>query len=83
MRKTSLLILGLAAAGLLLLLDEPLPAAAAALAGLWLADRTPVIGDTSIPPEVAAGVDVRAVRRYREQHPGATITEAVSATTRS
>ncbi|MCP1503008.1 hypothetical protein J2Y89_001752 [Curtobacterium herbarum] len=82
MRKTSLIILGLAAAGLLLVLGEPLPAAAAALAGLWLADRTPVIGDTPIPPEAAAGVDVRAVRQYREQHPGVTITEAVAATTR-
>ncbi|GAA1494370.1 hypothetical protein [Curtobacterium herbarum] len=82
MRKPSLIVLGLATAGLLLALDEPLPAAVAALAALWLADRRPVIGDTPVPPEAAAGVDVRAVRQYREEHPGATITEAVAATTR-
>ena len=41
----------------------------------------PVIGSTPVS-EPTSPVDPTAVRRYREEHPGSTISEAVAAITR-
>jgi hypothetical protein len=54
-----------------------------ALATLWFASSRPSMVGTL--PEAASldGVDPRAVRRYRKEHPSATIGEAAVAVARS
>lgn len=69
---------GLAAIGLALALFGSLYACAVALATLCYATSgKSVIGDTSVPP--GSNVDPSEVRRYRLEHPGATISEAAAA----
>lgn len=43
--------------------------------------RAPIIGDTPVL-DVATSIDPREVRRYREDNPGATISDAVAAVSR-
>ncbi|KQO61183.1 hypothetical protein [Curtobacterium sp. Leaf261] len=44
---------------------------------VFAASARPVVGNT--PISAGTTIDPRAVRRYREQHPGATITDAIAA----
>lgn len=70
---------GLALALLAFLLEGPLTAPMVILATLYLAPgRTLIVGDTPILGPV--DVDVKTVRRYREEHPGATISDAIANT---
>jgi len=59
-----------------------LPAGMLSLATLWFAASGPGAVGTSAPASDATAIDPRAVRRYREDHPGATISEAVAAVAR-
>ncbi|MFZ6990628.1 hypothetical protein ACO0E1_01935 [Curtobacterium sp. RRHDQ66] len=68
---------GLAAAGLALALFGPLYACAVAVATLWSAGSSKrIVGNAFIPPGMT--VDPQEVRRYRVEHPGVTISEAVA-----
>lgn len=60
------------------------PAGMVALATLWFAASGPsIVGASPAASSAAlAEVEPRAVRRYREEHPGATIREAMSAVER-
>ncbi len=70
---------GLGLAILAFFLLGPLTAGMILLATLYLAPgRTRIVGDTPILGPV--DVDVRTVRRYREEHPGATISDAIANT---
>lgn len=82
-RRTSALMTlgGLAAAILAFALFGPVYAGIVALATLcFAAFGTSVIGNTTIL--VTKPVDPEVVRRYREEHPGATISEAASVVAR-
>lgn len=73
-----LTLAGLATAGLALTLFGPLYACADAVATLCYAGSgKSIVGNASIPPGVT--VDPQEVRRYRVEHPGVTISEAVAA----
>lgn len=55
------------------------PAGMVSLATLWFAASGPsIIGSSEVSPDVG-NADSREVRRYREDHPGTTISEAVAA----
>lgn len=74
---TSLGGLGLAIMAFYLM--GPLTAGMIILATLYLAPgRTRIVGDTPILGPIDA--DVKTVRRYREEHPGATISDAIANT---
>jgi hypothetical protein len=67
---------GAAASGVAFALFGVTPAGMVALATLCFAAFGPsIVGTSSVPP---GEIDPRAVRRYREQNPGTTITEAAS-----
>jgi hypothetical protein len=82
-RRTSALITlgGLAAAVLAYPLFGPMYAGILALATLCFATfGSPIVGSTAIP---ATGlIDPEVVRRYREAHPGTTISEAAAVVAR-
>jgi hypothetical protein len=70
---------GLAVVAFLLL--GPLFAGVIILAALYLAPgRARIVGDAPILGPV--DVDVKMVRRYRDEHPGATISDGIAATRR-
>lgn len=72
---------GLGLAVLAFFLQGPFIAGMIPRATLYLAaGRTRVVGDTPILGPI--DVDVKVVRRYREEHPGATISDAIAATRR-
>ena len=79
-RTSALMVLGGTAATIGAWLALGLPyACLGALATLTYAASTPsVIGSTRVPQDAAP--DPRAVREWREAHPGATISEAIAAT---
>lgn len=65
--------------GLAFVVAGPLVAGVIILAALYLgAGRQKVLGDTPILKPVDMSPHV--LRRYREEHPGATITDAIAAT---
>lgn len=70
------LLLGLGAVAV----AGPSLAVVALLTAIALERRKPVVGDTLIDGPVA-DLDPAAVRRYREAHPAATITDAIAALT--
>jgi hypothetical protein len=72
---------GLAASALALELFGWTVAGVVLLATACAAFRSPVIGDTPVL-DPATSIDPAAVRRYREDHPGATISDAVAAVSR-
>lgn len=83
-RRTSALITlgGLAAAILAYALFGPIYAGILALATLcFAAFGRSIIGSTTIL--ATKPIDAEAVRRYREEHPGATISEAASVVART
>jgi hypothetical protein len=72
---------GLGLAVLAFFLLGPLFAGMIILAALYLAPgRARIVGDAPILGPV--DVDVKTVHRYREEHPGATISDAIAATRR-
>jgi hypothetical protein len=80
-KKAICMLGGLAASALAFGLFGPTIAGLVLLATLWCgAFGTPVIGDTPVLGR-ATSVDPGDVRRYREEHPGATISDAVAAVT--
>lgn len=70
------LLLGVGA----VLVAGPSLAVVALCTAIALERQDPVIGDTPIVAPVT-DLDAAAVRRYREAHPGATITDAIAALT--
>lgn len=73
-----LTFVGLAATGLALALFGPLYACAVAVTTLWYSvSGTSIIGNAAIAP--GSDLDPSEVRRYRVEHPGATISEAAAA----
>lgn len=81
--KPAILTLGgLAASSLAFGLFGPMIAGVVLLVTVCCAtSRPPIIGDTPVPG-TATSVEPREVRRYRETHPGATISDAVAAISR-
>ena len=84
-RRWSLAVLtlaGLTAAMIAYASAEPTIAGILLLATVCVgASSMPVIGNTPVK-EPTSHVDPAAVRRYREEHPGSTISDAVAAITR-
>lgn len=75
-------LVGVAAAPITFTLFGVLPAGMVTLATLWFAASGPsIIGTTNLADD-AGGLDPREVRRYREDHPGTTISEAAAAVAR-
>jgi hypothetical protein len=71
-------IAGLAAAGLAYALFGMLYAGIVLLATIsWAAFGKSFVGSTPVP--AGSEIDPAAVRRYREEHPGTTITDAINA----
>ncbi|MFZ7088901.1 hypothetical protein [Curtobacterium sp. RRHDQ10] len=58
-------------------IDAPIAGMVLLATLVFAASARPVVGNT--PISAGTTIDPRAVRRYREQHPGATITEAIAA----
>lgn len=75
-------LVGVAATPIACALFGVLPAGTVALATLWFAASGPSIVGATKPARDAGELDPREVRRYREDHPGTTISEAAAAVAR-